>query len=81
MRVKGEGGRERTGYEPFVLHAPIQWAVQGYVTAEEGVMEAPMLVFTATVPLHPTHYNLLVQIHSIIELIWWTGLAPWVFSR
>ena len=21
--------------------------------------------------------NLLVQIHSIIEMIWWTGLAPW----
>ena len=24
--------------------------------------------------------NLLVRIHIIIEMIWWTGLAPWVFE-
>jgi len=24
--------------------------------------------------------NLLVRIHFIIEMIWWTGLAPWVFE-
>ena len=24
--------------------------------------------------------NLLVRIHSIIEMIWWTGLAPWEFQ-
>ena len=24
--------------------------------------------------------NLLVQIHLIIEMIWWTGLAPWEFE-
>ena len=23
--------------------------------------------------------NLLVRIHFIIEMIWWTGLAPWEF--
>ena len=23
--------------------------------------------------------NLLVRIHYIIEMIWWTGLAPWEF--
>ena len=23
------------------LHAPIQWAIQGYVIAEEGVIECP----------------------------------------
>ena len=39
--VKGGGERERetTGYEPFALHAPIQWAIQEYVTAEQGVIE------------------------------------------
>ena len=25
--------------------------------------------------------NLLVRIHFIIEMIWWTGLAPWEFER
>jgi len=24
--------------------------------------------------------NLLVRIHFIIEMIWWTGLAPWKFE-
>jgi len=24
--------------------------------------------------------NLLVRIHLIIEMIWWTGLAPWEFE-
>ena len=24
--------------------------------------------------------NLLDQIHSMIEMIWWTGLAPWEFE-
>ena len=24
--------------------------------------------------------NLLVRIHSIIEMIWWTGLTPWEFE-
>jgi len=24
--------------------------------------------------------NLLVRIHFIIEMIWWTGLAPWEFE-
>jgi hypothetical protein len=24
--------------------------------------------------------NLLVSIHFIIEMIWWTGLAPWKFE-
>ena len=24
--------------------------------------------------------NLLVQTHFIIEMIWWTGLAPWEFE-
>ena len=24
--------------------------------------------------------NLLVRIHFIIEMIWWTGLAPWGFE-
>ena len=24
--------------------------------------------------------NLLVRIHLIIEMIWWTGLAPWAFE-
>ena len=24
--------------------------------------------------------NLLVRIHVIIEMIWWTGLAPWEFE-
>ena len=24
--------------------------------------------------------NLMVQIHFIIEMIWWTGLAPWEFE-
>ena len=24
--------------------------------------------------------NLLVQVHFIIEMIWWTGLAPWDFE-
>ena len=24
--------------------------------------------------------NLLVRIHLIIDIIWWTGLAPWVFE-
>jgi len=24
--------------------------------------------------------NLLVQFHLIIEMIWWTGLAPWEFE-
>ena len=24
--------------------------------------------------------NLLVQIYVIIEMIWWTGLAPWEFE-
>ena len=24
--------------------------------------------------------NPLVRIHSIIEMIWWTGLAPWEFE-
>jgi len=23
--------------------------------------------------------NLLVRLHFIIEMIWWTGLAPWEF--
>ena len=23
--------------------------------------------------------NLLVRVHFIIEMIWWTGLAPWEF--
>ena len=33
--------RERTGYEPFALHAPRQWAVEGYVSAEQGVVKWP----------------------------------------
>jgi len=24
--------------------------------------------------------NLLVRIHFIIEMIWWTGLAPWEYE-
>ena len=24
--------------------------------------------------------NLLVRIHLIVEMIWWTGLAPWEFE-
>ena len=24
--------------------------------------------------------NLLVRIHFIIEMIWWTGLVPWEFA-
>ena len=24
--------------------------------------------------------NILVRIHFIIEMIWWTGLAPWEFE-
>ena len=38
----GEGGggeRETPGYEPFALHAPIQWAISGGVTAKEGLFE------------------------------------------
>ena len=40
----GEGGggqREKTGCELFALHIPIQWAIKGYVTAAEGVIECP----------------------------------------
>ena len=33
--ARARGERETTGYEPFALHAPIQW----YVAAEEGVIE------------------------------------------
>ena len=37
MLSKKESESERTGYEPFALRAPIQWAVQWYLTtAEEG---------------------------------------------
>ena len=25
-------------------------------------------------------YNLLVRIHFIVEMIWWTGLAPWALE-
>jgi hypothetical protein len=29
---EGFGGeRETRGYEPFALHTPTQWAIQGYV--------------------------------------------------
>jgi len=48
--LRGEGReieRERTGYEPFALHAPIQWAIEGYVTAEEGVIECPCRQYDA----------------------------------
>ena len=31
LRVKGEAERETTGYEPFALHAPIQWDIQGHM--------------------------------------------------
>jgi len=24
--------------------------------------------------------NLLVRVHFIIEMIWWTGLVPWEFE-
>jgi len=26
------------------------------------------------------HCTLLVRVHFIIEMIWWTGLAPWEFE-
>ena len=52
-------------------------------------MEEPELLVLgrAELPL-PPHYrkgeffidNLLVQIHFIIEVIWWNGLAPRVFG-
>jgi len=32
-----ERERETTDYEAFALHAPMQWAIQGYVTPREGV--------------------------------------------
>jgi len=28
--------RETTGYEPFALHAPRRWAIQGYVIKNRG---------------------------------------------
>ena len=34
-------------------------------------------------PCHEREFfidSLLVRIHSIIEMIWWTGLAPWEFE-
>ena len=31
LKGVGGGNRETTGYEPFALHAPIQWAMQGNV--------------------------------------------------
>ena len=39
MKGVGGGDIETTGYEPFALHAPMQWAIHGYVTAEEGEIE------------------------------------------
>ena len=27
LKVGGGGERETTGYEPFAVHAPMQWAV------------------------------------------------------
>ena len=37
-REREERERKTTGHEPFALHAPIQWALYGYVTAEQGVV-------------------------------------------
>ena len=28
--------KERTGYEPLAIHAPIQWAIQGDVIKQRG---------------------------------------------
>ena len=50
-----------------------QWIVN-----KELSLEPLCLCSTDTVDIFID--NLLVQIHSIIEIIWWTGLAPWVFG-
>jgi len=34
-RERGERERETTGYEPFALHAPIQWAMLGVCDSEK----------------------------------------------
>jgi len=36
-----EGEREKTGYEPFALHAPIQWAMLGRCDQAEGEIDCP----------------------------------------
>ena len=46
-REGGEREREKRIHSPFALHAPIQWAIQGDVTAEEGVIECPPLFSSA----------------------------------
>ena len=52
--------------EPFVEHQPLALAhrLQHILQKER----------------QPFSDNLLVRIHCIIEMIWWTGLAPWVFE-
>ena len=45
-----------------------------------GAMKPPMLSATLSVPAPEIEFfidNLLVRIHFIIEMIRWTGLAPW----
>ena len=36
--------RETTGYEPFALHAPIQWAIQGHAIKNRGAFNKPAAV-------------------------------------
>jgi len=74
----------------------LMWHAHGPFASREGVarpeaLRLRQMVNSAECPSHaPTNHshqkreisidNLLVRIHFIIEMIWWTGLAPWEFE-
>ena len=61
----------------FILLVNTVEAAEG---ARDGVSPAGGWAAQLQRLVHPYPYKLLVRIHLIIELVWWTGLAPWEFQ-
>jgi len=73
VRARERGERETKGYEPFDLATPCiaQPSARSRACAPHGACVREREFFID---------NLLVRIHFIIVMIWWTGLAPWEFD-
>ena len=56
---------------------PPRW--RGGASANRAPPSAPQEASTNDAEREFVINNLLVRIHSIIEMLWWTGLAPWEF--
>ena len=86
FRVHGSGVRVEGWGLGFGVTCPVSSPPAPEQTRQADPAQGPAVLLSSSWSLRSQKErellidNLLVRIHFIIEMIWWTGLAPWEFE-